>query len=180
LSVGLHLDLGEWAFQRGEWRPMYSVVEDGDDLGADEELSRQLGSFLRMVGRPPTHLDSHQNVHLREPLRSRVAAIGERLDIPIRGLTADVRYCGGFYGQWSTGEPLLDGITFEGLLKLLGTVLPGATELSCHPGTSALVIDSMYVRERALELSTLCDPRLPEALARLDVALGSFHDLRRA
>jgi predicted glycoside hydrolase/deacetylase ChbG (UPF0249 family) len=35
----------------------------------------------------------------------------------------------------------------------------------------------MYQRERAWELSTLCDPRIPEALDRQQIRLISFKDL---
>jgi predicted glycoside hydrolase/deacetylase ChbG (UPF0249 family) len=176
-SLGLHFDLGEWAFRHREWCSVYSVVPDDDDASADQELSRQLGMFLRMTGRPPTHLDSHQNVHLREPLQSRVRSIGERLRIPVRGFSPQVRYCGAFYGQWHTGEPLLDGISVDGLLQTVDSLGQGTTELSCHPATSALSIDSMYVSERAVELETLCDPRVPQALRTRGVSVRSFRDL---
>ena len=43
LSVGLHLDLGEWAHRGGEWVCLYRVVPDGDAAG--------LADYLRRVAR---------------------------------------------------------------------------------------------------------------------------------
>jgi predicted glycoside hydrolase/deacetylase ChbG (UPF0249 family) len=174
LSLGLHFDLGEWHFRDGEWRAAYSVVDDGDGAQANDELSRQLGMFLRMTGRAPTHLDSHQNVHLHEPLRSQMMAVGERLGAPVRGLSRDIRYCGSFYGQWETGEPFAEGITVDALITLADGIGPGTTEVSCHPATAGLSLASMYVAERSVELRTLCDQRLPAALAERGVTLCSF------
>jgi predicted glycoside hydrolase/deacetylase ChbG (UPF0249 family) len=174
LSLGLHVDLGEWAYRAGRWEPVYEVVPDDDASAVCEELSRQLAMFLRLVGRPPTHLDAHQHVHHREPLRAQLLAVGERLGAPVRGLSPEVRYCGGFYGQCSTGEPLADAITLDGLLSLLDVLGPGVTELSCHPGLAPLGVDSMYLAERAREVATLCDPRLPGALAQRSITTCAF------
>ena len=62
LALGLHLDLGEWIYREGTWLPMYEVAP-GDDVTA--VTARQLAAFRRLVGRDPTHFDSHQHVHLR-------------------------------------------------------------------------------------------------------------------
>src|SRR5687767_8712154 len=67
LDIGLHLDLGEWAYRHNEWQPVYQVVDVGDAAAVWAEVRRQLATFQDMVGRDPTHLDSHQHVHLREP-----------------------------------------------------------------------------------------------------------------
>src|SRR5690349_482814 len=41
LSVGLHLDLGEWEFRGGAWVARYEVVPPGDAAAAAEEAARQ-------------------------------------------------------------------------------------------------------------------------------------------
>jgi len=178
VSLGLHLDLAEWAFADGAWFPLYQVV-DPDDAGAvDDELSRQLGRFVRLTGALPTHLDSHQHCHRSEPLRSRLLAAGRRLGIPVRGF-GPVAYCGAFYGQTGKGEPYPEGISFDALLAVLDGLPAGTTELGCHPGADDLGgLDSMYRAERAVERRVLCDPRLPAALAGRGITLASF-PLRR-
>src|SRR5215469_18809273 len=70
LSVGLHFEIGEWVFRQGEWIPLYEVVAKTDGVAVSEELSRQLSVFCDLVGRPPSHLDSHQHVHRSDPARS--------------------------------------------------------------------------------------------------------------
>src|SRR5262249_97176 len=42
LSLGLHLDLGEWAFSNETWIPLYEVAAVDDIVGVAEEVSRQL------------------------------------------------------------------------------------------------------------------------------------------
>src|SRR5215813_10197839 len=70
LDVGLHIDLGEWVFRNDKWQPLYQFVDLGDPGAVDKEVSGQVSAFLDLVGRGPTHLDSHQNVHLRDPVRA--------------------------------------------------------------------------------------------------------------
>jgi len=174
VSLGLHVDLAEWACRDGVWMPLYQVVDPDDADAVDDELSRQLGRFVRLTGALPTHLDSHQHLHRQEPLRSRLLGAGERLGIPVRGF-GPVAYCGAFYGQAGKGDPYPEGITFDALVSVLDGLAEGITELSCHPAADDLAgLDSMYLAERAVERRVLCDPRLEAALAARGITLGSF------
>jgi predicted glycoside hydrolase/deacetylase ChbG (UPF0249 family) len=65
LSLGLHLDLGEWAFEAGEWNALYEVIDTTDAVSVAAEIDRQLAAFHDLVGHGPSHIDSHQHVHLR-------------------------------------------------------------------------------------------------------------------
>src|SRR5260370_32765811 len=47
LSVGLHFDIGEWAYRNDEWVPLYVVVPPDDHRAVADELTRQLASFHR-------------------------------------------------------------------------------------------------------------------------------------
>jgi predicted glycoside hydrolase/deacetylase ChbG (UPF0249 family) len=168
LSVGLHVDLGEWAFLHGEWAALYCVPGDPEKV-----LLKQLQRFRELVGRDPTHLDSHQHVHRVEPLRSAMLALADHLEVAARELRGSIRYCGDFYGQDAAGEPLQAGISVNGLLGLLSSLQPGTTELGCHPGLDDDV-DSMYGRERRREVETLCDPRIRRHLSLTGIRLVSF------
>jgi chitin disaccharide deacetylase len=175
LSVGLHVDLAEWFCRNGEWVCLYQVVPDDDRAAAAAEAARQLDAFHRLVGRPPTHLDSHQHVHRNEPVRSVLVELADRLGVPLRHFSPAVRYCGDFYGQMKGGEPFPEAVGVDHLVRVLGELPPGTTELCCHPGYAG-DLDSMYRDERAEELRTLCDPRVRAALAAEDIELRSFHD----
>lgn len=177
LGLGLHIDLGEWAWTGSEWRTVYERVRLDDPSAVAEEVQQQIRRFESLVGRDPTHLDSHQHVHLQEPVRGVVLAFSKALCVPLRGCSPAVQYRGAFYGQTSHGEPLPDMITAESLLRLLEDVPPGVTEVACHPGAD----DGPglgYRAERATETLTLCEPRVREAIAARGIALCSFADRR--
>src|SRR5437764_2929833 len=60
MTVGLHLDLGEWAFRAGAWKRLYDVVDLEDPDAVRREIREQLDQFCKFTGNGPTHLDSHQ------------------------------------------------------------------------------------------------------------------------
>jgi predicted glycoside hydrolase/deacetylase ChbG (UPF0249 family) len=176
LSVGLHLDLGEWAHDGEAWFPVYGVVPLDDRAVVAEELERQLSDFRRLVGRDPTHLDSHQHVHQDEPVRSAAVELARRLDVPLRHFSPGIPYCGRFYGQTAKGLPLPDAISVESLIAILRDLPPGLTELGCHPGRSTAE-ESVYGVERSTEVEVLCHPEVRTVLSAEGIELRSFRDL---
>jgi predicted glycoside hydrolase/deacetylase ChbG (UPF0249 family) len=176
LSVGLHLDLGEWEYRDGEWRERYVVVAAEDPRAVEAEIGRQLERFEALLGRAPTHLDSHQHVHRDEPVGSALEKAGAQLGVPVRGATPSIAYSGAFYGQDRRGAPLPEPITVAGLLATIDALPPGTTELACHPA-AATDHDSAYGRERLQELETLCDPRVRAAIGEAGIELRSFAEL---
>ena len=176
LSLGLHVDLSEWAYRDETWVPLYEVVPAGDITAVAEEVSSQLATFRGLVGKDPTHLDSHQHTHLEEPVRSVVVEIARKLAVPLRHCSPKIRYCGEFYGQTAEGSPLLDAISVDGLINILATLPPGLTELCSHPGYP-LGLDTMYCSERVVEVRTLCDPRVRAAVVAMGIELCSFGNI---
>lgn len=182
LGLGLHVDVGEWVYRDGQWVPLYSVLPgDGDESAGAlvDEVARQFDAFRRLVGREPTHVDSHQHRHLHEPLRTVLAAAAADVGVPLRHLDPRVRYCGDFYGQTGKGEPYPDGITTDALTRILRAVPDGHTELACHPGYGA-DHESAYETERAAEVQVLCDPAVRAVVDAQDIRLVSFAELRAA
>jgi chitin disaccharide deacetylase len=177
LSVGLHLDLGEWTYRDGVWDLLYEVVAVDDAASVRREIAGQVLGFRRLVGRDPTHVDSHQHVHLREPVRSALEETAAELAVPLRQFDPAVRYCGEFYGQSSEGAPLDGPISVQGLTRILQSLRPGVTELSSHPGLGD-DLDGMYREERAREVGVLCDPRVARVLADEGIELVSFASVR--
>jgi len=167
LAVGLHVDLGEWTFLDGQWVATEEVAGP-----VEVELSAQLSEFRRLLGHDPTHLDSHQHVHHKEPVLSLLRSLAASLAVPLRAFSA-ITYVGDFYGQTGTGAPLHDAITFDALVHVLRKLGPGFTELGCHPGCDEIG-GSTYGAERAIETATLCDPRLRAVLDNFEIRLTSF------
>jgi predicted glycoside hydrolase/deacetylase ChbG (UPF0249 family) len=173
LSVGLHLDLGEWAYRGQAWVPLYEVVDLKDPEAVSSEVWRQIATFRQLTGRDPTHLDSHQHIHKEEALvRSLLLEFARITAVPLRHYSS-VEYCGGFYGQTAKGEARPDLLSIGRLLEIVKTLPPGLTELACHPA-AANDLDTMYGSERLEELKVLCDPQLRETIEAHHIQLCSF------
>jgi predicted glycoside hydrolase/deacetylase ChbG (UPF0249 family) len=177
LSLGLHLDLGEWRLRNSEWVPVYEVVRIDDRRAVEDEVEGQLAAFRRLAGRNPTYIDSHQHVHLNEPMRSIVGACALELAVPLRRCDPQIDFCGDFYGQDRDGSALPDRVAVEGLIGILNKLPPGITELCCHPAMGN-DLDTMYSAAPAREVEVLCHPRIRGAIARAEITLCSFQEIR--
>jgi chitin disaccharide deacetylase len=178
LSVGLHLDLGEWVWRADDWVPLYTVVPLDDKDAVEREIDHQLEMFRYLLDREPSHLNSHQHVHLREPMRSVALRLSERLGIPLRSLCPDINFCMTFYGQTTEGLPLPAHISLDRLIETLAGLPNGLTVIPCHPGYVD-DLKTMYQSERSEEVKVLCDPRLRAVLEALGIALCSFDDWKK-
>jgi chitin disaccharide deacetylase len=173
LAVGLHLDLGEWSFRNGDWHCDYQVVSFQDKSAIAQEIRRQLEQFRQLTGRNPTHIDSHQHMHRREPIRSVLLEETSDLHVPVREEGKRIQYCGAFYGQNSTGTPAPHAISVAALGVILKSLSAGVTELACHPGEGTNA-PSPYNQERAIELSTLCANEVRITIEREHIQLCNF------
>jgi predicted glycoside hydrolase/deacetylase ChbG (UPF0249 family) len=177
LAVGLHIDLGEWSYEDGDWTLAYSHCDLDRHEDVERECRAQLEGFRARLGRDPTHLDSHQHVHESEPGRGVAEALAAELGLPLRNRA--IRYEGGFYGQSGKGEPFPEGITAERLMELIRDLPLGWTEIGCHPAAGP-VPTSSYDSERQIELETLRDPRVKNLLNVMQINLCSFAQARAA
>jgi chitin disaccharide deacetylase len=165
LSVGLHADLTDVGGQQFAGRAAAQQCE--------AVLQRQLDRFQAFVGRLPTHLDSHHNVHRDPLLLPSFLKVADRHRLPLRE-HSPVRHVGSFYGQWN-GETHLEQISVDGLIGLLETeIREGVTEIGCHPGYADPQLRSSYRHEREAELRTLCDPAVVEFLSARHIRLVDF------
>lgn len=177
LSIGLHVDLGEWVYRDGEWELGPGAVDLTDAGAVEPAILDQLERFRALAGREPTHLDSHQHVHNEEPAASTMRRLAEELDVPLRGTDHGLPYHGEFYGQSGKGEPYPEGITVAALVAAIEGLPDGAHELGCHPGE----LDdsgSSYAAERAVELEALCSEEARAAPARAGLRLTPFAEVR--
>src|SRR5216117_2053424 len=163
LSVGLHVDV----------RHTLSESAAASSRRLREELHRQFGRFEELMGRPPTHLDSHHNVHRDPRALPHLLELAREHALPLREHSG-VRYFSKFYGQWG-GETHLEQISVENLARMLVTAIEdGVTELSCHPGYVDPEFATCYVIEREAELRVLCDPAVRRTLRVRSIQLVNY------
>jgi predicted glycoside hydrolase/deacetylase ChbG (UPF0249 family) len=170
LSVGLHVRFGD-----GRKEPAAYAT---DTATCQASLNAQFIRFTELMGRPPTHLDSHRNVHTHPGLLPHFTETAERCGIPLRQYSR-VHHVSRFYGQWA-GEHHPEQVSVPALIQILATdVGDGVTELGCHPGRADPALASSYRIERELELSTLCDGRVRGFLDDRGISLIGFGEVRR-
>lgn len=176
LGIGLHVDLGEWKYINEEWEQLYHVVAMDDIKAVEKEVYDQLENFYRIMQRKPTHIDSHQHVHQRALLHPIFQELAATLNVTLRGCGDEVKYCGDFYGQTYDGSPYHDAISVDALKNVIQRLPSGITELACHPGLGN-DINTMYSSERAMEVESLCESSIREAVIDSGIELRSFEGI---
>ena len=167
------------------FRPIALLARDIDREEALVEYRAQYRKARELLGREPTHLDSHHWVHDHPALEwaigrlahetgaaARIHSDEQRDRLRARGVRTPDHFMRDFQHEGKVGvEPLV------ALLQRIAAK-GGTTELMCHPGEpdEALARRSGYARERATELATLTDPRVRDALEDLGIALATFAD----
>jgi len=170
LGIGLHLDLdGEQADPD---------LDPSDTAAVRAELARQLEVFGELMGRPPTHVDSHHHIHRRPEIEPIARELVAPLGIPLRE-DGRVTFVGGFYGQWEWQVTDLHHVSPEFLIWILrNEVGEGWTEVSCHPGYVSDDFTSLYLTEREAELQTLTDPSVRAEIEAAGIRLASYRELQ--
>ncbi len=192
LGIGLHLQLtgGSPRLPPGRLPTLTDrngllPASPGPLLEADPaeilaEARAQLAYFRELMGRDPTHVDSHHHAQRVPAVFAAVVALAKETDRPVRlaepsmaellhreRIRTSDRFEDGFYGE---------AATLETLLGILGTLPVGTTELMCHPA----IIDhelrrtSSYIAPRARELEVLTSDAARAAVMAAGVELTSF------
>jgi predicted glycoside hydrolase/deacetylase ChbG (UPF0249 family) len=165
LAIGLHWDVV------GEDEREFDLA-DHDVVKAEFELQLQL--FGDLMGRGPTHIDSHRHTHLHDDVREFFAQLAKPVGVPLRD-DGRVTFIGGFYAQWEWGVTELGYISVAALQGILrNEVREGWTEVSCHPGYVSDDYASMYRHEREQEIRTLTDARIRATIDELGIQLESY------
>lgn len=161
------------------------LLRDAHECHIRIEALAQLQRFEALMGRRPTHLDSHKYLHSFPPFITPIAAIAAERQLPVRALEASDRdayraagvacpdhFEGAFHGAEG------DGVDLGVFLAIVARLPAGVTELMCHPGcVDEHLQGSSYQYEREDELETLCALGARRALETAAVRLATFNDL---
>lgn len=171
LSVGLHWDV--WGEDEREF-------DTADVVAVRDEFRRQLDEFDRLLGRMPTHIDSHRHAHREQHLMPIFKELVAPLGVPLRD-DGSVRFVGGFYGQWEWEVTDLSHVSVSFIQQMLrDEVHEEWTEFSCHPGYLSPDYSGVYASEREVEIKTLTDDRVRETIDELGISLVSYADHLRS
>jgi hypothetical protein len=196
LGVGLHMNLtlgppiapvtrvaslvdGEGRFVRDARAAAQRARKDEARI----ELGMQIDEFRRIMGRFPTHLDSHHHVGRHEPILELVLDFAQAIKVPVRTQDPEVRARARklalktpdhFMGEsgpdayWSSARVLAH------LRELPG----GVTEFMTHPGYYDDDLSySRYGRQRETEMTGLTDPQARALVEQEGIRLIHFGDL---
>ena len=163
------------------WRPTELLARSIDRRQALMEYRAQFARAGELIGREPTHIDTHHWVHDHPALSWAVCELAVETGAAARTHTPEqrdeYRAKGVRTPDHFTREFQHPGhIEVADLLALLSRLEEGVTELMCHPGEPdpELMATSAYARERPLELAALIDPRVRSAIERDGISLTTF------
>ena len=202
LGVGVHLVLtyarplsdpaavpslveSDGSFPRGA-----SAILGKDRVRRDDALREYRAQYERartLLGREPTHFDTHHWVQEEPAVFDALLAIASETGLAARhlndperellraaGVRTTDRYTREFQGPRPIGVPAL-----LGLLERIAAAGDGSTELMCHPGESDEDLErtSAYARDRVTELATLTDPAVKAKVADLGFVLSTYGEV---
>ena len=163
-------------------RPEGLAAADAAEVLA--EVRAQLKRFRQMMGRDPTHFDSHHHSHRDVPaVFEAILSLAWETGLPVRcaspamaerlrreGVPTPDNFIDEFYDE---------GATPADLVRILEGLPPGTSELMCHPAVvdSELRSTSSYAEPRARELDALTQAAARQALQRSGVRLVHFGQL---
>jgi hypothetical protein len=149
----------------------------------EAEVAAQLERFEELVGRKPTHLDSHHHVGLHAPVTDVVLRAARRLGVAVRSQdtvarararTAGLLTPDHFFGESGPDAYWRPATT----LRHLRSLPPGVSEFMTHPGRfDEALAYSRYGRQREIELVGLGTAAARSAVAALGIMLCHFGDL---
>jgi predicted glycoside hydrolase/deacetylase ChbG (UPF0249 family) len=192
LGIGLHLQLSGGPPQLPPERLPSLVGGNGrlppkpEGLLAAEpaellaEARAQLARFRELLGRDPTHFDSHHHSHRVPAVFAAVVALARETGRPVRLADPSLREALRGEGIASTDrfdESFFDrAVTPETLLGILASLPPGTTELMCHPAVvdEELLATSSYALPRARELEVLTSAAVRGAVRTGGIELVSY------
>lgn len=185
LTVGKPLVVNKACFvdDKGDFRRPNSYPNGDVNVNNCDELyvewKAQIEKFIEIAGKKPTHIDSHHHIHLLEGQIEVIRKLAKEYDIPVRQryeVLVDnyehIPFTEDFYGS--------DAVCIETIKKIINEAEDGI-EIMCHPAfiDQRLYNMTSYCMPRMTELDVLCQPELKEWLAKQDIEMINYTNLRR-
>ena len=147
------------------------------------EFRRQIDHATKLLGRAPTHLDTHHFVQDEPEVLWALESVAKERGLPARtqsrkqrdelrrgGVRTPDHFSRDFYGH--------EAVSVSALLRLLARLPEGTSEMMCHPAElDDDLRSSSYALERPLELETLTHPDVAAAIRQAQIRLITFADL---
>jgi predicted glycoside hydrolase/deacetylase ChbG (UPF0249 family) len=215
LGVGIHLNLTtgrpllpaaqvpSLVTKEGDFcKALLHLVARVDPADVEREWAAQIERGIELLGRRPTHLDTHRYLQGYPAFAEVMIRLAKRYTIPaVRNLYPGPQLRpAGRLGSLNPANFLVDryilrssqAVTASGLgcprailvgdfdrellLSRLARLEEGVTELVCHPGVVDQQLRSItsLVEQRAVELGALTDPRVRAFIAERGIELVHF------
>jgi len=164
------------------------------------EVDRQLDAFMRVMGRPPDHIDGHQHVHVLPVVRDAVCAAAARVGAYVRNLHVPLTRALGRPSAFAaaclsvmswriarnanargietndgfTGTRRFDATPYRSLMRRMIAGARDGELWVCHPGwpDATLARRDPVTTPREGELRYLSSAEFADDLAQAHVALG--------
>lgn len=196
LGVGIHLQLTGGVAPALPADQVPSLVDASGRLPAKPEglagaspaeilaeLRAQLRRFRELLGRRPTHFDSHHHVHKLPLVEPAVLTLAWETGLPVRGASPETRTRLRREGLLTSDHFVEDfydaGATLETLVAVLGRIEMGTTELMCHPAVvdEELRSSSSYAEVRSRELAALTHEEPRQTIQAAGIKLTTYAGL---
>lgn len=194
LGIGIHLvltagkplvkNLKSIVDENGDFYNYKVMYEKSKPINAEEvyiEWKAQIDKFISIMGKKPSHIDSHHHIHLMWPGNIIIERLVNEYDIPMRTSSDDLsnynyekaNLCKTFYEDNADMEYFYKDK--EGILN------HNISEVMCHP---AIVDDelksiSSYCNGREIELSLILNPKLKKWIKDNKIELINYNDIKK-
>lgn len=186
------------------WRSVPEVVSHATADEVEAEMRAQIDKALAM-GIKPTHLDSHMGTCFQPGYLDRYIKVGIEKQIPVLIMGGHMQYIGAEAGAlkpmvrsiartvWDSGLPVIDDLVTQPttasdynqrkaeLIKLLGDIKPGITEIIVHCTVQTEVFSHISGSgpTREAELRLLTDKDVKKFIEDEGIVLTTWRELKK-
>ena len=172
-GIHLSLTLGDAVSPKTPFqlkRDLLKRIEKIPTKVAEREYEAQILKFKRLIGRLPSHMDTHHHIQVHPNILSAIKRLSKKYQIPFRGNT---------HYLFEDLDPAKHW-TSEKFIRCLNKLPSGISEIMVHPGyvDHDLKSISSFQKGREVERKILTGSKAKDLLEKLNIKLINFNDLR--